>query len=235
MKKLFALVVAAVLLSGCATSNPGYQNAQDIALTAGLAKYGYLKGGALWGVIGGLGGHQIAEGLQYKPPESSAQAANVIFLNGIVAPAQVRCPSYTDAFGYVPDGYRRTAEGLTQYGCGPVSTPGAYFGTSYSVQGTAPTTPTVAEEVIGPTVDDYLQYGKVDKECQLPDHGMAGRCLLALVPDLRNTQTRCDKEAASKGALLVEEICSKKPGVMAGIYQRLGNQLVEIGQKERGE
>lgn len=71
MKKFMAVVLVAVLpvwLSGCATENPHYKNAQVIVGTVAGAVIGYktLGGGVLGGLAGAFVGHEVVKGAQWS-------------------------------------------------------------------------------------------------------------------------------------------------------------------------
>lgn len=69
MKKFILLVASVALLSGCATENPYYRNAQVLGGTVAGGVVGYKVGGPLGAVVGGVAGHQIVKGAQWDPNE----------------------------------------------------------------------------------------------------------------------------------------------------------------------
>lgn len=78
MKK-FMLFVLFAMLSGCATENPHYKNAQTIGGTVVGAYTGYkwLKGGVIGGIAGAAVGHEIAKGAQWKPGDDEVEIIDV--------------------------------------------------------------------------------------------------------------------------------------------------------------
>lgn len=68
MKKFMAVVIV-ILLTGCATENPHYRNAQAIGGTVVGAVIGAktLGGGVLGGLAGAFVGHEVVKGAQWKP------------------------------------------------------------------------------------------------------------------------------------------------------------------------
>lgn len=67
MKKFILLAALVALLSGCATENPYYRNAQVLGGTVAGGVVGYKVGGPLGAVVGGVAGHEIVKGAQWDP------------------------------------------------------------------------------------------------------------------------------------------------------------------------
>jgi hypothetical protein len=95
----------------------------------------------------------------------------------------------------------------------------------------------------GVTVDNYWNSPMIHPACKvlneetgLPlNHGADGKCLLRKAEVLRGEQLKCDCIAGEGTACSATYACPKKynPGVWAGIYDRIGNELVELQQKEQ--
>lgn len=73
------LIVSFVLLSGCATENPHYKNAQTIGGTVVGAVIGFktLGGGIPGGIAGAAVGHEVAKGAQWKPGDDEIEYIDV--------------------------------------------------------------------------------------------------------------------------------------------------------------
>lgn len=78
MKK-FMLLFLVAMLSGCATENPHYKNAQVIGGTVLGAYTGYkwLKGGVLGGIAGAAVGHELVKGALWNPWDDE-----VVYIDG---------------------------------------------------------------------------------------------------------------------------------------------------------
>lgn len=79
----------------------------------------------------------------------------------------------------------------------------------------------------GPTINDYMEPRKVHSSCQSGNHGADGRCLLRFVDQLLHMQAACEKSTTAPS-------CTKNPGKIAGDWNRLGKELIELQIKEQG-
>jgi len=131
------------------------------------------------------------------------------------------CPAHWEGGYFMQEGYRRNHNqgGVTRDGCGHSMIQPA----NYVVQ---ETTTRQVERVDGPTVGNYTEDKYIRPSCKTGNPGADGKCLLRFVESLALEQKACEGET-SKTA------CPKayNPGKWAGIYYRLGNELV-AKQKE---
>ncbi|MFZ2303916.1 MAG: hypothetical protein WAV98_03990 [Minisyncoccia bacterium] len=129
---------------------------------------------------------------------------------------------------YYTDGYQRSRQsgGITRDGC-----------RAEYVSNINPAVYTVDEviekpiaKVVGPTVYNYTEEKMIHPSCKTENPGADGNCLLGKVPGLRLEQLACD----GKTTKTVCPTPKYNPGLWAGIYFRLGKELVAKQIKMQG-
>ncbi|MBI5798685.1 MAG: hypothetical protein HZB10_02025 [Candidatus Yonathbacteria bacterium] len=132
------------------------------------------------------------------------------------------CPAHWEGNYFMREGYRRAQQGgITRDGCGNVQQ-------GYIVQEVV-TTP--RSKVLGPTVRNYLGEPMIHVLCKTGNPGADGNCLLRNVEHLALEQKACECLGdESKNCEVPESIAicptDYNPGMWAGIYLRLGKELI---------
>lgn len=73
--------------------------------------------------------------------------------------------------------------------------------------------------VVGPTISNYREEPMIHHKCKTGNYGHDGSCLINLVPALVKEQKACEADGT--------KCYQYNAGKWAGIYQRLGNDLLE--------
>lgn len=230
MKKITGLVLVIALLSGCATDNRHLAELEDLMGTTLGASAAYLiavKTGANpdtvigAGILGGIGGHKAVKASQWEDT-GSVPSRNIVILPSGAPYGYGAYGGHYDRYGnrlygaYGPeyyggwrnDGYCHSSDGWR------IPCPGAYSAPLDIVA--VPTKPSS-----GPTVDNYLDSSMIHPDCKTGNYGVDGKCLLRLVPALKEEQKICEDNPK-------EAKCPKgyNPGKWAQIYRRLGGELI---------
>lgn len=243
MKKFMPLFVLVAVLSGCATKNPHYKNLQVFGGTVIGAAGGYKVGGVLGGVLGAVVGHEVVKGAQWDPNE------DVIYVNASgygygntycdripsqgmapYAPGMCRDPLSGGQVSYeellrrsrAQNGYYQPSTAYVQPQA-VSSQRNMWERTDRKQQKTEVKKPTA---IVGPTVNNYLDEPLVHKACKTGNYGHDGKCLLNFVPALVKEQRDCESGGG--------KCYQYNAGKWAGIYTRLGNDLVARQKEEQG-
>lgn len=90
----------------------------------------------------------------------------------------------------------------------------------------------VGGPVVGPSVYNYTEEKMIHPDCKTKNPGADGHCLVDKAKDLWREQRACNDKK------IVDAICpvgKYNPGLWAGIYQRLGNELIAMQNEMQGE
>lgn len=150
--------------------------------------------------------------------------------SGTPAPTQgVPCPEHWEGTYLMREGYQRAQKngGITRDGCGGVQ---RVQNVSQAVYTTTETRQAPPQKQFGPTVHNYAEEVRIHPACKTENPGADGNCLLRMYKGLVLEQLACNGETVFvtiRGAK-TKVLCPKdyNAGLWAGVYDRLGKELV---------
>lgn len=245
MKKFMLLVASVALLSGCATQNPHYKNLQVFGGTVIGAAGGYKVAGVLGGVLGAVVGHEVVKGAQwnsnddeviyvrpygygyggYTPSISQGMYLQPGMCDDARSGGQISCRFLAENPRYERWGIiESNVQPPPQVHARQASYPRNMWEKSDQKQQNAEAKKPTA--IVGPTVSNYLDEPMVHKSCKTGNYGHDGKCLLNFVPALVKEQRDCESGGG--------KCYQYNAGKWAGIYTRLGNDLLLRQKEEQG-
>lgn len=91
------------------------------------------------------------------------------------------------------------------------------------------------KQPFGPTVFNYTAEKMIHRDCKTKNPGRDGYCLLAKAEDLALEQKVCDGKADGAAISKLCPMGKYNPGQWAGVYRRLGSELVAKQNEMNGE